>query len=197
MSTATASLIGVGIDTARYGHHVSFLDQDKRTAAQPFHFAENASGYRRLEKVLQRLLSKQPDAQLLLHIDAAGQYAENLLQWLHRLQMPTVISVGQPAKNKAYRQVHFEKRKADPVESLACARFAVVERPPASPHHPAEFAQLRDVVALLEASSKHHTRLVNQLHGLLSRAFPAPIKWSTCATCSNAIPVPKTCSSGW
>lgn len=172
MSTATASLIGVGIDTARYGHHVSFLDQHKRTAAKPFHFAENASGYRTLEKVLQGLLAKHPGTKLLLRVDAAGQYAENLLQWLHRLEMPTVISIGQPAKNQAYRKVHFDKRKADPVESLACARFAVVEQPPQSPHHPAEFAQLRDVVALLEASSKHHTRLVNQLHGLLSRAFP-------------------------
>ena len=30
--------IGVGIDTARYGHHVSFLDQQKRSAAKSFHF---------------------------------------------------------------------------------------------------------------------------------------------------------------
>ena len=169
---STASLIGVGIDTARYGHHVSFLDQDKRIAAKPFHFAENASGYRRLENVLQRLLCKHPGVRLLLRIDAAGQYAENLLQWLHRLEIPAVISVGQPAKNKAYRKVHFDKRKADPVESLACARFAVVERPSATPHHPAEFSQLRDLVALLEASAKQRTRLVNQLHGLLSRTFP-------------------------
>jgi hypothetical protein len=56
-------------------------------------------------------------------LDAAGQYAENLLQWLHRLPFSTTISVGQPARNKADRQVHFDKRKADPVESLACARF--------------------------------------------------------------------------
>jgi hypothetical protein len=34
--------IGVGIDTARYGHHVSFLDEQKRTAAPPFHFTEAA-----------------------------------------------------------------------------------------------------------------------------------------------------------
>ena len=40
--------IGVGIDTARYGHHVSFLDEQKRTAAQPFHFTETANGYQKL-----------------------------------------------------------------------------------------------------------------------------------------------------
>ena len=31
--------IGVGIDTARYAHHVSFLDEEKQTAAKPFHSA--------------------------------------------------------------------------------------------------------------------------------------------------------------
>jgi transposase len=105
-------------------------------------------------------------------LDAAGQYAENLWQWLHRLEFPKTLSVGQPARNKAYRQVHFDKRKADPVESLACARFAIVERPPATSLSPPEFQQLRDVAALLEAAAKQHTRLINQLHGLLARVFP-------------------------
>jgi hypothetical protein len=77
--------------------------------------------------------------------------------------------VGQPARNRAYRKVHFDKRKADPAESMACARFAIVERPPATPHNRPEFRQLRDTVALLEANSKQQTRLVNQLHGLLRR----------------------------
>ena len=80
--------------------------------------------------------------------------------------------MGQPARNKAYRQVHFPKRKADPAESLSCARFAIVERPAATPHNPPEFQQLRDAVALMESSSKQGTRLINQLHGLLARVFP-------------------------
>ncbi|GAJ11047.1 unnamed protein product, partial [marine sediment metagenome] len=125
-----------------------------------------------MKNALLKLQSKHPGLQLHIRIDAAGQYAENLIQWLHLLRMPTVISVGQPAMNKAYRNAHFNKRKADPVESLACARFAVVERPPATLHNPPEFSQLRDVVALMESSSKQRTRLVNQLHGLLARAFP-------------------------
>lgn len=168
----TASFIGLGIDTARYGHHVSALDQSKRTAFKPFHFPENAEGYQKLEKALHRLADKNPGVVLHVRIDAAGQYAENLIAWLHHRDLPLEVSVGQPAKNKAYRKVHFDKRKADPVESLACARFAVVERPPATEPTSPQFSQLRDVVALLEASSKQRTRLVNQLHGLLARTFP-------------------------
>jgi hypothetical protein len=53
---------------------------------------------------------------------------------------------------------------------ISCS--AIVERPPATPHNPPEFRQLRDTVALLEANAKHQTRLVNQLHGLLARVFP-------------------------
>ena len=105
-----------------------------------------------------------------IRIDAAGQYAENLLQWLHQLPFDTTISVGQPARNKAYRKVHFDKRKADPTESLACARFAVVERPGPTPHNPRN-SNGCDAVAMMEAGSKQKTRLVNQLHGLMARGF--------------------------
>ena len=164
--------LGVGIDTARYGHHVSFLDEQKRTAAKSFHFTESAAGYQQFQAALTKLAGKHPGLQFHIRLDAAGQYAENLLQWLHRLPFSTTISVGQPARNKAYRQVHFDKRKADPVESLACARFAIVERPAATPHNPPEFQQLRDAVALMESSAKQRTRLINQLHGLLARVFP-------------------------
>ena len=164
--------IGVGIDTARYGHHVSFLDEQKRSAAKAFHFTESAAGYQQFQAALTKLGEKHPGLQFHIRLDAAGQSAENLLQWLHRLPFATTISVGQPARNKAYRQVHFDKRKADPVESLACARFAIVERPAATPHNPPAFQQLRDAVALMESSAKQRTRLINQLHGLLARVFP-------------------------
>lgn len=166
------SHLGVGIDTARYGHHVSFLDQNKRSAAPAFHFTENAQGYAKLRNVLDRLVQKHPGAHLHIHVDAAGQYAENLLQWLHRQDLPTIISVGQPARNKAYRKVHYDKRKADPVESLACARFAVVEQPEATPYQSPQFSSLRDCIAQMEASAKARTRLINQLHNLLARSFP-------------------------
>ena len=164
--------LGVGIDTARYGHHVSFLDEQKRTAAKSFHFTESAAGYQQFQTALTKLVQNHPGVHFHIRLDAAGQYAENLLQWLHRLPFATTISVGQPARNKAYRQVHFDKRKADPTESLACARFAIVERPAATPHNPPEFQQLRDAVALMESSAKQRTRLINQLHGLLARVFP-------------------------
>ena len=77
--------LGVGIDTARYAHHVSFLDEEKRTAAKPFHFTETANGYRQLQTAFDKLAGKHPRLHLHIRIDAAGQYAENLLQWLHRL----------------------------------------------------------------------------------------------------------------
>lgn len=84
---------GIGIDTARYGHHVSFLDEQKRTAAKPFHFTEGAKGYQKLEAAINELRKKHTDCVLHIRVDAAGQYAENLLRWLHRLDGPSVISV--------------------------------------------------------------------------------------------------------
>ena len=48
--SATASLdrIGVGIDTARYGHRVSFLRPDRQPAARPLTVTENRAGYQAL-----------------------------------------------------------------------------------------------------------------------------------------------------
>jgi hypothetical protein len=80
--------------------------------------------------------------------------------------------VGEPKRNKDYRQAHYPKRKADPVESLAMARYAVVERPGASRATPLEFAALRRVASRLQAQVKQSTRLTNQLHETLSAVFP-------------------------
>ena len=173
LTTIPVSHFGIGIDTARYGHHVSFMDENKRTATKAFYFEEQDQGYQKLLKALQALAAKSSsNYHLHIRIDAAGQYADNLIHWLHKQKLNMTISVGTTTKNKNYREAHYGKRKADPVESLACARFAVVERPPAMlPPNPA-FSTLRSTVAAMEANATNLTRLVNQLHLLLAICFP-------------------------
>lgn len=172
MNAQSVEMIGIGIDTARYGHHVSFLDDQKRTAAPSFHFAESAQGYQQLFRSIEQLRKKHPTARIHCRIDAAGQYATNLIAFVSHRVGPIEVSIGQPSRNKKYREVHFEKRKADPTESIACARYAVVEKPVATALPDPAFGSLRDAVAQMEASAAAKTRLVNQLHNLLSRSFP-------------------------
>jgi transposase len=107
-----------------------------------------------------------------MRIDAAGQYAANLEQFLRALPYEKTISAGQTKQNHDYCKVHFPKRKADAVESLACARFAIVEQPAPTPETPPRFAQLRELAGALESQVKQTTRLVNQLHNRLARVFP-------------------------
>ena len=165
-------VIGVGIDTARYGHRVTFLRADKQPAAPPMDVLESAAGYEQLRQALERLKQRHPDAPLHVRIDAAGQYAANLEVFLRSLPWPLEISLGEPARNAAYRKAHFPKRKSDPSDSHAQARFAVVERPKPTPATPLEFLTLREVASRLESQVKQTTRLVNQLHNLLGRVFP-------------------------
>ena len=164
--------IGIGIDTARYGHRVAFLDENKNPAAPSLTVMESRNGYDQLQDRLRELHHKHPQASLHVHIDAAGKYATNLETFLHQVGVPLAISVGQPKRNKDYQQVHFPKRKSDDTESHAMARFAVVERPAETPVSSPEFLILREVVSRLHAQTKQITRLVNQLHNLLSRTFP-------------------------
>ena len=165
--------LGVGIDTARYGHHVSFLREDKELAAPPLPITESREGYRKLQSRLEQLHQRHPEAHIHLRIDAAGQYAANLEAFVRALDhLPLTISVGEPKRNKDYHRAHSPKRKHDASESLAMARYAVVERPEPSYGKPPQFAVLRRVASRLQGQTKQSTRLSNQLHETLSASFP-------------------------
>ena len=164
--------IGVGFDTARFGHHVTFLDHNLQPACTATEFTESQAGYQRVLQLFQNLHQRCPAVHFHIRLDAAGQYATNLEAFLRRLPFPTTISVGEPARNQNYRKAIFPKRKADPVDSYCCARFALLEQPRPTPSTPEAITQLREIVARLEGQTRLSTRLTNQLHGLLARIFP-------------------------
>ncbi len=169
----TTLVIGVGIDTARYGHHVSFLDQDKRPAASSFHFKEGASGFQKLRKSLDDLVKKHPQASIRVHLDPAGSYANNLVHFLQKLSISGLsLSMGHPERNKKYREFLFGRKKADPVESLSCARLAISEKPVSMPVFSPDLESLKQCVSAIEAVAKQKTQAVNQLHCMMANAFP-------------------------
>jgi transposase len=173
MSTATPlDRIGVGIDTARYGHRVSFLRPDRRAAAPPLTVLENLAGYRALHERLQQLQRQHPQAHFHVRLDAAGQYAANLEGFLRGLDLPMTLSIGEPKRNKDYQKAHFPKRTTDDTESQAMARFALVEQPPASPARTGPLVLLHEVAGRLQAKVKQATQASNRLHNLLARVFP-------------------------
>jgi transposase len=175
MATTLASpldRIGVGIDTARYGHRVSFLRPDRQPAAKPLTVLETHDGYQTLRQRLEHLHQLHPQAHFHVRIDAAGQYATNLEFFLRSLPLPLTISIGEPKRNKDYQKAHFPKRTTDDTESQAMARFAVVELPPATLPVPPQMALLREISSRLQAQVKQTTQAVNRLHNLMARVFP-------------------------
>ena len=166
--------VGVGIDTSRYGHYAVFLREDQQPAAAELAFAESAAGYAQLRRRLDRLAERGP-AVLHIRLDAAGQYADNLLHFLRGLAWPGVtleISCGDPLRNKNYRAALYGPQKSDPLEARAAARYALCERPPAAAVLTPELRLLRQVASRLQATVRQRTRLINQLHQLLALAFP-------------------------
>jgi transposase len=171
-TSASPTLIGVGFDTARYGHHVTFLRADLQPACPPLEFTESRAGYDRLLALFQRVAAPGSDVHFHIRIDVAGQYAANLETFLRALPFRTTLTVGDPGRNASYRKALFPKRKADPVESFCAARFAVREQPPPSPLRSVALQQLREIVSRLQTQIRQSTRLTNQLHNLLARVFP-------------------------
>ena len=117
-------------------------------------------------------MQQHPQAHFHVRIDAAGQYAANLEQFLRGLDLPMTISIGEPKRNKDYQKAHFPKRTTDDTESQAMARFAVVEQPDATPAPSAPMVLLREVAGRLQAQVKQTTQAINRLHNLLARVFP-------------------------
>src|SRR6266436_1443332 len=171
-TTSCLDRIGVGIDTARYGHRVSFLRPDRKPAAKPLTVMESRAGYQSLPQRLTQLHEQHPDARFHVRIDAAGQYAVNLEQFLRGLDLPMTLSIGEPKRNKDYQKAHFPKRTTDDTESQAMARFAIVEQPKATPAPSAPMILLHEVAGRLQAKVKQSTQAINRLHNLLARVFP-------------------------
>ena len=173
-TTMDLDRIGVGIDTARYGHRVSFLRPDLQPAAKPMTVTENRAGYQALRDRLNQLRQQHPQVHFHVRIDAAGQYAANLEQSLRGLahELPMTISIGEPKRNKDYQKAHFPKRTTDDTESQAMARFALVERPAATAAPSPSLTLLRELVSRLQGQVKQTTRASNRLHNLLARTFP-------------------------
>lgn len=171
-TSRTPTSIGVGFDTARYGHYVTFLRDDRQPAAEPIVVTENKDGYQKLRQQLQKLQQRFPEAIFRVHIDAAGQYATNLERFLRNLPWEMTISIGEPKRNKDYHAVISPKRKTDRTESHAMARFAVVEQPSGTSAVPESFYLLREILGRLQSQVKDTTRQTNRLHNTLARVFP-------------------------
>ncbi len=175
--------IGVGIDTARYGHYAAFVRPDLQPAAAELAFTENAAGYAALRARFDAIVQQHGRVHFEIRLDAAGQYADNLIHFLHGLGTPgadasgapafTVsLSCGDPQRNKNYRAALFGPHKSDPIEARAAARYALNERPQPLTPQAVELRQLRQIAGRLQAVTRQRTRLVNQLHQLLVHAFP-------------------------
>jgi transposase len=173
--------VGVGLDTSRYGHYAAFLKEDLQPAAEELQFPESAAGYARFRQRLEHIGQRHGPVQFVVRLDVAGQYADNLLHFLHRLATPVAdapalfhltVSCGDPQRNKNYRAALFGSQKSDPVEARAAARFALTERPARDTPRTRELRTLRQVAGRLQAVVRQRTRLINQFHHLLALTFP-------------------------
>lgn len=164
--------IGIGIDTARYGHCAWFLRDDEQPAAKVLEFRETRAGYVELEQRIAELRRRYPEAQLRVRIDAAGQYARNLENFLRSLPEALSISVGEPQRNHHYRMAHQPKNKSDRTEAFTMARYAVKEQPAPSFALDPQFVALQMLASRLQGAARDLTRCVNRFHGLMSNVFP-------------------------
>ena len=129
--------IGVGIDTSRYGHYAAFLRHDLQPAGGELQFVESADGYAQLRARLEQIVAKFGAVHFAVRLDVANQYADNLLNFLHRLQARLAnatftISCGDPKRNKDYRAALFAPRSPIPSRPALLHAMRSASSPPPS-----------------------------------------------------------------
>jgi transposase len=165
-------VVGLGIDTARYGHVGSFWVGNKSHGG-PINIAESAEGYHKLRVAIDKVKEKFPHARILARVDEAGQYGSNLINWIHsQSDLGIEVSTGDTNQNKHYRATISANNKSDISESRALARFTVKEDPAPRAPFPPRIIELQELCRAIEAEARHLTRAKNQLHNLLARTFP-------------------------
>jgi hypothetical protein len=65
--------VGVGLDTARYGHHASFLADDLQDADDDLDFVESGAGYQLFRARLDALVAKHGNVHFHFRVDVAGR----------------------------------------------------------------------------------------------------------------------------
>ena len=90
---AALDRIGVGIDTARYGHRVSFRRPDHQPAAKPLTVMETQAGYQALQEQLERLHRQHPQAQFHVRIELPSRRSDDQSAGLSvtALVLPTLL----------------------------------------------------------------------------------------------------------
>ena len=121
--------IGVGIDTARYGHQVAFLRDDKQPAAPQMSISESRSGYERLQREIARLRH----APHVLSIWTSGNTLKALSQrlptaaWFRVCQGPwVVISERLERLARAYGPPRIERARGPDNAAIVAAVRALL-----------------------------------------------------------------------
>lgn len=108
--TTTLDRLGVGSDTARYGHRVSFLRPDRQPAAKPLTVLESRAGYQALHHRLAHVFP-----------ELANLTDDRSCSWvLHRLdKYPTAQRIGQARLPTLQKIPYLAPELAEPLHLLA------------------------------------------------------------------------------
>ena len=109
------TVIGVGIDTARYSHRVNFFRPDLEPAARPFYFDESRDGYDKLRLTLEKLHKRHPAACFNVRLDVAGQYARNLEVFIRELKLPALLAARPDRHIQTHHGMRTKRQKLPPL----------------------------------------------------------------------------------
>ncbi len=167
-----STTVFVGIDIGKRHHAVAVLDAQKRHLLKLPGLTNTHEAYQALANTLLDLARAHRASQVLIGMEATGNYWQNLFHFLRRVDPSFRLVVLNPEQTHAFARSELRRSKTDPLDASGIARFLIERRPQPTWTPPVIVSTLRDLDHYLHTLSRERVRLINRLRAELAHVAP-------------------------
>lgn len=158
----------LGIDVAKKSHRTVILDREGEKLGKSFSFDNSQEGMELL--LLEVKKRKIPTKEILIGMEATGNYWENLYTFLTNKQFKIILL--NPYQVSKFRQALGKKAKTDDIDALVIAGLLRSNEYRASYVPPENIEDLRELTKLRYEFMKDQKNYKRQAMSLLNLVFP-------------------------
>lgn len=170
-ANALKNKILIGIDPGRTSHTGIIYSPDRLPLTNAMFIKNNRNGLARLEKIINNIMKKFPDNQVIFAIEASGEYWKPLWHYFTQRSFETIYVP--PLFVKRTRDLDdYTPRSNDPKDAARITNLAYEGRYFTKLNQPEVFNNLQQTVKTWEQVTKEATRTHLRIRSLLDKFFP-------------------------
>jgi transposase len=165
-------LIFIGCDAHLKETTAQFIRSDGSLAHKMISFEHNHKGLLKLDKALDSIVKKHPNAEFYCGIEASGPYWYPLGIHLQFHPLHVKVSTINPLTIKEFKKLRLIRVKTDPIDAKAIAEYMRQFRPEPTGYFSEAHMTLRQLARGRKFLVKQRSAAINQLRAQLAYSFP-------------------------